>query len=72
MEARMTMTQQERYALQQNWDQAKGQIKAKFQGLTDDDLQDSTSVSDRIAQRTGEGRDKVEAKIREVAQQFTA
>jgi len=71
----MTMTQQERDALNQNWDQAKGQIQAQFPGLSEQDLQAGQSSPDqlasRIAQQTGQDQNQVEQQLRQVAQQFS-
>ena len=70
----MTMTQQERDALTQNWDQAKTQIQSQFPGLSDQDLQAGQSSPDqlasRIAQSTGQDQNQVEQQLRQVAQQF--
>jgi hypothetical protein len=71
----MTMTQQERDALTQNWDQAKAQIQSQFPNLSEQDLQAGQSSPDqlasRIAQQSGQDQNQVEQQLRQVAQQFT-
>lgn len=71
----MTMTQQERDALTQNWDQARGQIQGQFPGLNEDDLNQGKSSPDQfasvIAQKTGQDQKAVEQQLRQVAQQYT-
>lgn len=71
----MTMTQQERDALSQNWDQAKTQIQSQFPGMSEQDLASGQSSPDqlasRIAQSTGQDQNQVEQKLRQVAQQFS-
>ena len=70
----MTMNQQERDALSQNWDQAKAQIQGQFPDLTEQDLQQAQSAPDQlattIANRTGQDQNQVEQQLRQVAQQF--
>ncbi len=69
------MTQQERDALTQNWDQAKSQIQAQFPNVSDDVLESGRQTPDtlpsHIAQSTGEDQKDVEQKLRSVAQQFS-
>lgn len=70
----MTMTQQERDALTQNWDQAKQQIQAQFPGLDENTLSSGQSSPDQlpsmIAQSTGQDMNQVEQQLRQMAQQF--
>jgi uncharacterized protein YjbJ (UPF0337 family) len=70
----MTMTQQERDALTQNWDQAKAQIQSQFPQVSDDDLnsarQNPDQLVDTIANSSGQDRTQVEQGLRSVAQQF--
>lgn len=71
----MTMTQQERDALSQNWDQARSQIQSQFPGLSDDDLnqgqQSPDQFASRVAQKTGQDQSQVEQSLRQIAQQFS-
>ena len=71
----MTMNQQERDALSQNWDQAKTQIQSQFPDLSEQDLQSGQSSPDqlasKIAQKTGQDQSQVEQQLRQVAQQFS-
>jgi uncharacterized protein YjbJ (UPF0337 family) len=71
----MTMTEQERQALQDNWNQAKDQVRAQFPDVTDDDLNQGQSspdqLADTISQRTGQDRSSVEQSLKGIAQQFT-
>lgn len=71
----MTMTQQERDALTQNWDQAKQQMQGQFPGLTDQDFTQGQQAPDQfastIAQKTGQDRNQVEQQLRQIAQGFT-
>ena len=69
----MTMSQQDRQALQQNWDQAKSQIKSQFPDLSDDDLDESNpdQLISRVASVTGKDRSEVERQLSQVAQGFS-
>jgi hypothetical protein len=71
----MTMTQQERDALTQNWDAAKQQIQAQFPGISEDDLNQGQSAPDQfaavVASKTGQDQNQVEQSLRQVAQGFT-
>jgi uncharacterized protein YjbJ (UPF0337 family) len=71
----MTMTQQEKDALSQNWDQAKSQIQSQFPGVNEDDLnsarQNPDQLASTIANRTGQDQNQVEQTLRQVVQQFT-
>jgi uncharacterized protein YjbJ (UPF0337 family) len=71
----MTMTQQERDALSQNWDQVKTQIQGQFPDLTEQDLSQAQAAPDQlantIANRTGQDASQVEQQLRQVAQQFS-
>jgi hypothetical protein len=71
----MTMTQQERQALQDNWDQAKTQLQGQFPDLSEDDLQQGRSspdqLADMISQRTGQDVTQVEQSLKSIAQQYT-
>jgi hypothetical protein len=68
----MTMTQQERDALSQNWDQARSQIEGQFPGLTDDDFNQGRQNPDQfaatVASKTGQDQSQVEQTLRQVAQ----
>ena len=70
----MTMNQQEKDALSQNWDQAKTQIQSQFPGVTEDDLNsgksDPSKLAQTIADRTGEAKTQVESALKQVAQQY--
>jgi len=70
----MTMNQQEKDALSQNWQQAKSQIQAQFPDLTEDDLSQGESSPDQlastVANKTGQDRNSVEQSLRQIAQQF--
>jgi uncharacterized protein YjbJ (UPF0337 family) len=72
----MTMTQQEKDALQQNWSEAKEQIKSQFPDVTDDDLNQAQSSPDQfastVAQRTGQDQSSVESSLKSIAQQYTS
>jgi len=46
-------------------------VRSAFQGVTDEDLQDSNSAADRIAQRTGQDRNQVEQQLSQIAQQYS-
>jgi len=65
----MTMNQDQKQALQQNWEQAKNQVRSTFQGVTDEDLSDPSTAADRIAQRTGQDRNQVEQQLSRIAEQ---
>jgi uncharacterized protein YjbJ (UPF0337 family) len=71
----MTMNQQEKDALSQNWEQAKSQIQSQFPDLSEQDLQSGQSSPDqlasKIAQKTGQDQSQVEQQLRQVAQQFS-
>lgn len=70
----MTMNQQTKDALSQNWDQVKSQIQSQFPGVTEDDLNaarnDPGSLAQTVADRTGQDRSQVEQQLQQVAQQF--
>ena len=71
----MTMTQQEKDALSQNWDQAKSQVQSKFPNVTEDELGDGSSVdqvSGAIAARTGQAPAEIEKSLKEIAKQFSS
>jgi len=71
----MTMNQQDRDALTQNWDQAKEQIRSQFPGVTDADLDAARSNPDQavstLANKTGQTEDQVRQALSNVAQQFS-
>jgi len=72
----MTMTQQERDALTQNWDQAKSQMQGQFPGLTDQDFEQGRQAPDQfastVAQKTGQDQNQVEQQLRQIAQGFSS
>ena len=54
-----------------NWNIAKGKLKQKWAGLTDDDLQYAEGKEEelvgRIQKRTGESREAVEKAVKEAS-----
>jgi uncharacterized protein YjbJ (UPF0337 family) len=70
----MTMNQQERDALSQNWDQVKSQIQSQFPDVSEQDLQSGQSNPDQLASKiasaTGQDQNQVEQQLRQFAQQF--
>jgi hypothetical protein len=67
----MTLSQQDRKSLKDNWDEAKSQIAQRFPGMTPDSL-GSEPDADKIAQTTGQDRTEVEATLRDVARQYNS
>ncbi len=59
-----------------DWNIIKGQLKQKWAGLTDDDLQYVDGAQDellgRIQKRTGQSREEVEKAIKEYLDAATA
>lgn len=70
----MTMKQEDRQALTDNWDQAKEQIRSQFPGVTDEDLNAAKSNPDsavsKFAQASGQTEDQVRQQLTNVAQQY--
>jgi hypothetical protein len=67
----MTMTQQEKDALRNNWEAAKSQIAQKFPNVNADDLgNDPDRASSTLASKTGQDASQVEATLKQVAQQY--
>lgn len=71
----MTMNQQHKTALTQNWDQAKTQLQAQYPQCTEEELNQGRSNPDQliqaIAQKTGQDPSQVEQAFSQVAQQFS-
>lgn len=71
----MTMNQQDKEALTQNWDQARQQLQAQFPGISEQDLDDARSNPDqavsKLAQASGQTEDQVRQSLTNVAKQFS-
>ena len=67
----MTMTQQEKDALRQNWSQAKQQVAQQFPNANLDDNADPDQVASDIAAKTGQDVNDVEKSLKQIAQQYT-
>jgi hypothetical protein len=67
----MTMTQQEKDALRQNWTQAKQQVAQQFPNANLDDNADPDQVANDIAAKTGQDVNDVEKSLKQIAQQYT-
>ena len=61
---------QTRQQLQTKFQQIKPQLKGQFSGLTDQDLDaaknDPDTLIDTISRKTGQGREQVEQKVRQL------
>ena len=72
----MTMTQQEKDALSQNWDQAKSQVQSQFPGVTDSDLSagqsDPDQLAETIASKTGQDKEQVAKSLKQIAKQYSS
>jgi uncharacterized protein YjbJ (UPF0337 family) len=69
----MTMTQQDKDVLSQNWDQAKAQVQSQFPVVTEDELNSTPDqISDIIVGKTGQDRSQVEKALKQIAQQYTS
>ena len=70
----MTMNQQDKDALTQNWDQAVTQITSQFPGVSPTDLESGRSnpdqLVDTLANSSGQDRSQVEQTLKSVAQGF--
>ena len=64
------LDQQTRQQLQQKFQQIKPQLKGQFSGVTDQDLEaaknDPDTLIDTISRKTGQGREQVEQKVRQL------
>lgn len=70
----MTLNQQERQALTENWDQVKNQVKTRLAGVQDSDYEegrsDPESFISKAAQKTGQSEDQVRQTLTSAAQQL--
>jgi uncharacterized protein YjbJ (UPF0337 family) len=61
---------QKRQTLQTKFQQIKPQLKGQFSGVTDQDLEaaknDPDTLIDTISRKTGQGREQVEQKVRQL------
>ena len=61
---------QTRQQLQTKFQQIKPQLKGQFSGVTDQDLEagksDPDTLIDTISRKTGQGREQVEQKVRQL------
>jgi hypothetical protein len=56
--------------VKENWDRVKDQLRSEYPQLEDDDLDgEPDEVADKIAERTGQNRETVEASMGAIAGQ---
>ena len=66
----MTLSQQDKKALKDNWQEAKVRIAQHFPGMQSTQLGSEPDV-EKIAQTTGQSQDQVAATLHEVAQEYS-
>jgi len=66
----MTLSQQDKKTLKENWEQAKTQIKATFPDLDESSLGSEPDVT-TLTQEAGLPQEQVEAQLHQIAQQYS-
>jgi uncharacterized protein YjbJ (UPF0337 family) len=73
---RALLDPQTRQQLQTKFQQIKPQLKGQFSGVTDQDLDaaknDPDTLIDTISRKTGQGREQVEQKVRQLVTSSTS
>ena len=73
----MGMTQEEKTALSENWEQAKVQVRSQFAGVNDDDLDDGQGnapdidqLKATLAEKAGVSATDAENSLKRIAKQY--